>query len=80
MVQRETYRDIDSDISVVTEQMADGRWAVAVSVVHSTQGADQATPLPMTHERFATEAEARAHGLRAGREWIERNAPSGTLP
>jgi hypothetical protein len=80
MVQRETYRELDCDISVVTERMGDGRWAVAVSVVHSTHGADQAIPLPMTHERFASEAEARAHGLRAAREWIERNAPSVTRP
>jgi DNA-binding IclR family transcriptional regulator len=80
MVQRGRYRELDSDISVVTERMGDGLWAVAVSVVHATHGGAQAIPLPMTHERFPSEAEARAHGLRTAREWIEQNAPSVTRP
>jgi hypothetical protein len=80
MPQREIDRpfgddEIDDEISVVTEQMDDGRWAVAVTVVHSTEGARQAIPLPMTHERFDNEPQARDAGLRMGREWIERNMP-----
>ena len=80
MVHREMYgaSDRECEIAVVTERMADGRWAVAVTVVHSTAGARQAIPLPMTHERFASEAEARAYGLDAGREWIEHNTASVT--
>jgi len=66
----------DDAISVVTEQMKDGRWAVSVTVVHETDGARQVTPLPMTHERFDSEAEARESGLQAGREWIGRNMPA----
>src|SRR5262245_43736542 len=79
MVQREMYRshNTDCDVAVVTEQMQDGRWAVAVTVVQSTADARQITPLPMSHDRFGSEAEAREAGVRAGREWIEHNAPSG---
>lgn len=79
MVQRELYRAFnrDCDVSVVTERMENSRWAVAVTVVQSTAGARQVTPLPMSHERFDSEAEAREWGLQAGREWIDRNTPSG---
>ena len=77
MVQRtkDPAFNIDDEISVVTEQMDDGRWAVAVTVMHSTEGARQAIPLPMTHERFDSEAAARTAGALMGREWIERNMP-----
>ena len=78
MAQSEINRPLDPDdaISVVTEQMKDGRWAVSVTVVHETDGARQVTPLPMTHDRFDSEAEARQSGLQAGREWIEHNMPA----
>jgi hypothetical protein len=76
MTQREVdHSPGDDEISVVTERMDDGRWAVAVTVVHSTEGARQPIPLPMTHERFDSEAQARDAGLQIGREWIERNKP-----
>ena len=77
MSQREITGNNDYDVSVVTEQMADSRWAVAAAVVQSTDSARQVTPLAMSHERFASEAEAREAGLPAGREWIERNTLSG---
>jgi hypothetical protein len=48
---------------------------VAVTVVHTTEGARQAIPLPMTHERFDSESAAQAAGVQMGREWIARNAP-----
>lgn len=82
MAEREARGELDREceVSVVTEQMGDGRWAVAVTVVHVTEGARQAIPLPMTHERFDSEAEARAYGLQRGREWVEHNASTIVRP
>ena len=76
MVQRKTLPAEDNrEITVVTEQMKDGRWAVVTSVKHFTGTAEQITDLPMPEERFATDAEAEEFGVRMAREWIARNTP-----
>jgi hypothetical protein len=74
MVQRTTIPvDGQSSLLVTTEQMKDGKWSVVVNVKQSLGDAEQNTDLPVTHERFDTQGEAEEHGIRSGREWVERN-------
>jgi hypothetical protein len=76
MFQRKTvpaYRNCD--IAIATEQMSDGKWAVVATVKHSTKTAEQTTDLPVSHERFDTQAEAESHGVRMAKAWIEENTP-----
>ena len=74
MVQRKTLPiENDCAITVVTEQMKDGQWAVVASVKHYSGTAERTTDLPVPAERFATQEDAEAHGIRMAREWVERN-------
>jgi hypothetical protein len=68
------YRNCN--ISVVTERLGDGRWAVVATVTHETPGAVQATPLPVTDRTFSTEGEAREFGHAQARDWIEQSLPA----
>lgn len=63
-------------ISVVTERLRDGRWAVVATVTHETPGAVHATPLPVPDRTFPTEDEAREFGHAQARDWIERSLPA----
>lgn len=62
-------------INLTTEDMNDGSWRVVVSVIQSTDTAERVVDLPISPQRFATEADAEAYGLGLGREWIDRNSP-----
>jgi hypothetical protein len=74
MVQRKTVSvDGQSSLLVTTECMKDGKWSVVVNVKQTLGEAEQNTDLPVTHERFETQEDAEEHGIRAGREWVERN-------
>jgi hypothetical protein len=74
MVKRKTFPAYGNcSIALATEEMKDGRWAVVVTVTQSTDTAERNTDLPVTHERFASEAEAEAFGLQSAKEWIDRN-------
>jgi hypothetical protein len=76
MVQRKTFPAYGNcDIALATEQMRDGKWAVVVTITHTTDSAQRTTDLPVSHQRFETEAEAEEHGLQMAREWIDRNTP-----
>ena len=55
--------------------MADGTWAVVASVKHMTDGAESVRDLPVPSERFGSQAEAEAFGVRQAEDWIERNLP-----
>jgi hypothetical protein len=74
MVKRKTL-PVYGNCSIVltTEEMKDGKWAVVVTVTQSTDTAKRDTDLPVTHERFDSEAEAEAYGVRSAKEWIDRN-------
>jgi hypothetical protein len=75
MVQRKTYPAGDNcEIALTTERLADG-WAVVVSLKHYTPGAERVVDLPVPSERFVTEAEAEAFGLKLAHDYIERNVP-----
>jgi hypothetical protein len=64
------------DISVVTEQKPDGKWAVVATITHSTEGAVKTIPVPVPEEMtFGSEEEARHFGIQAGRVWIDENMP-----
>ena len=76
MIQRTTVPvDDESSIAVVTEQMADGGWAVVTSVRHRSPSGEQIIDLPVHDARYSTQAEAEQAGLSQGREWIARNMP-----
>jgi hypothetical protein len=77
MVERTTVETPHSDcnISVATERMSDGGWAVAVRVLRMTENAEHVVPVPVPDDRFATEDAARAFGIEAGRAWIDANEP-----
>jgi hypothetical protein len=76
MVKRKTFPMYGNcSIALATEEMKDGKWAVVVTVTQSTDTAQRNTDLPVTHERFDSEAEAEAYGLRSAKEWIDRNTP-----
>jgi hypothetical protein len=76
MVERKTVPAYGNcGIKLAAEQMNDGKWAVAVTVVQSTDTAQRNTDLPITDARFDTETEAEEHGIRMAQEWIDRNMP-----
>jgi hypothetical protein len=74
MVERKTFPAYGNcGIALATEQMNDGKWAVAVTVMESTETAQRNVDLPLTDQRFDTAAEAEEHGIRMARDWIDRN-------
>jgi hypothetical protein len=76
MIQRKTVRAYrNCDIAIATEQMSDGKWAVVATVKHSTDTAQQSIDLPVSHERFDSQADAEKHGVRMARAWIDENTP-----
>ncbi|MGH7388213.1 MAG: hypothetical protein ACREM3_01975 [Candidatus Rokuibacteriota bacterium] len=76
MIERKTFPAAGScQIAVTTEQMADGTWAVVASVKHLSDRSEKITDLPVPRQRFASQTEAEAHGVKLGEAWIEKNAP-----
>jgi hypothetical protein len=67
--------DAECAINIVTEQMADGRWAVVASVTHESPTGEKIIDLPVRDDRFASQAEAEDAGFSQAREWIDRNMP-----
>ena len=64
------------NIAVATEQMLDGNWAAVATVTQSTGTAQRNIDLPVSQERFATEADAENFAGRLAKEWIDKNIPS----
>ena len=76
MVQRKDIRVNDEyTVAVVTEQMADGGWAVVASIKHRSPSGEQLTDLPVTNLRYASQSEAEEAGLAQGRAWLAQNVP-----
>jgi hypothetical protein len=75
----EVRRDVteygDYAITVATERMNDGAWAVVARAVHRTPTADEVFPVPVPEERFPTEEQARQFGVEVAQRWIDKNAP-----
>ena len=78
MVNREHYPTMHKgcEISVVTEQMGDGTFAVVAKVTHEVGGAVQVTPLPVPDRTFETEEAAQAFGVMQAQEFIDRERPA----
>ena len=64
------------NIAVASEQMHDGKWAAVATVMQSTGTAQRNIDLPVSKERFETEADAENFAVRIAKEWIEENIPS----
>jgi hypothetical protein len=60
-------------ITVVTERMNDGGWAVVASITHRTPSGEQVIDLPIQDRRFADPREAEEAGVRQGRDWLASN-------
>jgi hypothetical protein len=67
--------DAECAINIVTEEMADGRWAVVTSVKHESPTGEKIFDLPVSDDRFASQSEAENAGFSQAREWIDRNMP-----
>ena len=74
MIHRATVPVNDEySISVVTEQMADGGWAVVASVKHLSPTGENITDLPVRNARYPTQPDAEQAGISQARDWIDRN-------
>ena len=67
--------DAECSVNIVTEQMADGRWAVVSSIKHETPTGEKIIDLPVRDDRFGSQGEAEDAGFSQAREWIDRNMP-----
>jgi hypothetical protein len=78
MVKRNTYptEHPGCEIALTTESMKDGKWSVVASIEHQVGDGVQTTPLPVTHLRFETEADAHAFGMTQAMEYLERAEPA----
>ena len=74
-VKRDTIDYRDYAISVATDRVRDGGWAVIARAVHQTETANDVFPVPVEDRRFPTEQEAREFGFQVARDWIDQNTP-----
>jgi hypothetical protein len=65
----------ECSINVVSEQMADGRWAVVSSIKHESPTGEKIIDLPVRDTRYASQSEAESAGITQAREYIDRNMP-----
>jgi len=74
MIQRKDVPVNDEyTIAVVTEQMADDRWAVVATIKHRSPSGEQATDLPVIDQRFPTQPAAEHAGITQAQDWLARN-------
>jgi hypothetical protein len=78
MVKRNSYPTSypGHEIALTTERMKDGKWSVVASIEHQVGDGVQTTPLPVTHERFDTEADAHAFGMSQANDYLARATPA----
>jgi len=78
MVKRNSYPTTRPGcaISLTTERMKDGKWSVVANIEHDVGDGVQVTPLPVTQERFDTEAAAHTFGMAQAEEYLERVTPA----
>jgi hypothetical protein len=63
------------EISVVTEQLRDGRWAVVAAIQETTPEHTRTIDLPVPSETFASREEAQQSGIEQAQRWLEKNMP-----
>ena len=78
MVKRNNYPTTQPgcEIALTTERMKDGKWSVVANIEHHVGDGVQVTALPVTHERFETEAAAQAFGMTQAEEYLARATPA----
>jgi AICAR transformylase/IMP cyclohydrolase PurH len=67
--------DAEYSVNIVTEQMADGTWAVVSSIKHESPTGEKIIDLPVCDDRYATQTDAEDAGFSQARDWIDRNMP-----
>jgi hypothetical protein len=76
MIQRKEVPVNDEySVAVVTEDMADGRWAFVATVKHRSPSGEQIVDLPVQSERYADQHQAEDAGLTQARAWLTQNVP-----
>jgi hypothetical protein len=81
MIQRKTIpAQGDYSIAVASEKMRDGKWSAVATLQQSTAGGQRNIDLPVSEQRFDTEAEAERFVIDLAKAWIDRNAPPDTQP
>jgi hypothetical protein len=77
MIERRTFptRWDGCEISVVTERLSDGRWAVVANINHKTPERMRTVDLPVPDVTFASEDEAEAYGREQAQHWLDQNMP-----
>jgi len=63
------------EISVVTEQLRDGRWAVVAAIQETTPEHTRTIDLPVPSETFASREDAQTSGVEQAQRWLEKNMP-----
>lgn len=78
MVKRNSYPTTHPrcEIALTTEQMKDGKWSVVANIEHHVGDGVQVTALPVTHQRFETEAAAQQYGRAQAEEYLARATPA----
>ena len=77
MIQRKDVPVNDEySVAVVTEDMADGRWAVVANIKHRSPSGEQIIALPIQTERYADQRQAEEAGLAQAPAWLTQNVPS----
>ena len=81
MIQRKTIpAKGDYHIAVASEKMRDGKWSAVATLQQPTAGGQRNIDLPVSDQRFDTEAEAERFVVDLAKAWIDRNAPADTQP
>ena len=81
MIQRKTIpAQGDYSIAVASEQMRDGRWSAVATLQQPTPTGLRNIDLPVSDQRFDTEAEAERFVIELAKAWIDRNEPSEPRP
>jgi hypothetical protein len=76
MIQRKEVPVNDEySIAIVTEEMADTRWAVVATIKHRSPTGEQIVDLPVQNDRYATQVAAEEAGLSQARDWLAKNLP-----
>ena len=65
--------DAEYSVNIVTEQMADGAWAVVSSIKHESVTGEKVIDLPVRDDRYPSQSEAEDAGFSQARDWIDRN-------
>ena len=63
------------EISVVTECLRDGRWAVVAAIQETTPEHTRTIDLPVPSETFGSREDAQAYGVSQAERWLEQNSP-----